>query len=335
MAQAAPADARPALARRPPPRVRAAASHAGPRLGRRTSAEMGNVGRTTPRVVLTDEVQLHFKGQRVNKEVAELLKGWFEEGAPLGLTPEVLEQVMRLQGRARPFFETFDTDGNGKVDAFEVLAAFIILASGTVDEKIEAVFPVFDFSAAGRLNFDEANILVHSVYRGLQKVCKTTPVDDEAIIEVCRQMFDSHNLPYDRQITKEQVKRWLRSDFEAAAFIDVFHRSYSLVEVEASLAEREQRQAAVFHELCGPASSSVPAETLFGSDALRQALLPEEPGANAAEPPAAARPADPEEALRALFAEAAAGAAPGPPTGFVSLDRFAEAAGAPLLGARR
>lgn len=234
---------------------------------------MGNVGLTTPRVVLQNEVQLHLKAGRVKKDVADLIKAWFEDGAPLGLTMEMFEQVFRLQGRpVANFFNTFDTDGNRKVDAFEAFAATIILASGTVDEKMESIFPIFDFSGSGRLNFDETNILVHSVYRGLQKVCGTTPIEDAAIIEVCQQVFDAHNLPYDKQVTKEQVKRWLRNDIEAFKFIDVFHNGHSLPDLEESLAQREQAQAALFTQLAGSASKEVPVDTLLRSDAFRQSL---------------------------------------------------------------
>mmetsp|Transcript_157923 Transcript_157923/g.287768 ORF Transcript_157923/g.287768 Transcript_157923/m.287768 type:complete len:335 (+) Transcript_157923:39-1043(+) len=235
---------------------------------------MGNVGLTTPRVVLQNELQLHLKGARVKKDVAEIVKAWFEDGAPLGLTKEMFEQVFRLQGRpVATFFNTFDTDGNRKVDAFEAFAVTIILANGTVDEKIESIFPIFDFSGQGRLNFDETNILVHSVYRGLQKVCGTAPVEDAAIIEVCQQLFDAHNLPYDKQVTKEQVKRWLRNDIEASKFIDVFHNGHSLPDLEESLAQREQVQAALFTQLCGSTSrDTVPVDSLLRSDAFRHSL---------------------------------------------------------------
>jgi len=57
-------------------------------------------------------------------------------------------------------------------------------------------------------------------------------------------MFDSHNLPYENTISKEQFKRWLKNDIEATKFVDAFHCGYSLPDVEAILAKKEQRQAA-------------------------------------------------------------------------------------------
>lgn len=231
---------------------------------------MGNVALTTPRVVLQDDVQLHFKAAHI-REVEEIVRGWFEDNAPLGLNETGFRRTFNLQGDACKFFERFDTDSNGKVDAFEVLAAHVVLSNGTLEDKIDVVFPVFDFSSAGFLNFDEMNILINSTYRGLRKLCGTPEIDDPALVEVCRQMFDSHNLPYDQTISKEQFKRWLKNDIEATKFVDMFHNGYSLPDVEATLAQREQIQAAIFSQLCS-VGSSVSVSALVGSEQLRRSL---------------------------------------------------------------
>lgn len=233
---------------------------------------MGNVAITTPRVVLQDDIQLHFKAASVT-EVEELIHGWFEDGAILGLTEDVFKKTLRLHGNASKFFQCFDTDNNKKVDAFEVLAALIVLSNGTINEKIDTLFPVFDFSSSGYLNFDEMNILIHSTYRGLHKLVKTPEIEDKALSDVCGQMFDSHNLPYDSTVSKEQFKRWLKNDMEATKFVDAFHCGYSLPDVEAILAKKEQRQAAIFSQLLPPGvGAGVPVLALLGSDALKQSL---------------------------------------------------------------
>jgi hypothetical protein len=243
---------------------------------------MGNVATTTPRVVLQEDVQLHFKAATV-KEVEEVVHNWFEEGATLGLSEEIFQKTLCLHSNASKFFQCFDTDHNKKVDAFEVLAALIILSNGTIPQKIDTIFPVFDFSSSGFLNFDEMNILVHSTYRGLHKLVNTpAPKDpetrileigDKELSDVCSQMFDSHNLPYDQSISKEQFKRWLKNDIEATKFVDAFHCGYSLPDVEAVLAKKEERQAAVFyHLLQGKVGGCVPVVELLYSEALKQSL---------------------------------------------------------------
>lgn len=232
---------------------------------------MGNVALTVPRAVLTNHIQLHFKAGKVADDVGDLVRGWLQDGAPLGLTVALFQEVLGLQDKVQEVFDAFDTDRNGKVDAFEVLSVVVVLAHGSLDDKIEALVPVFDFSGDAVLNFDEVNILVHSVYRGLHKICKTPVVPDVEIVDICRRMFDSHNLPYDRPVTKEQFKRWLRSDVDASAFIDIFHNAYALPDIEVALAQKEQTQAVIFTQLSrGGGSAAVTA--LHGSEAFRRAL---------------------------------------------------------------
>lgn len=209
-----------------------------------------------------------------------MIYGWFEDGAPLGLTLEMFGRILGVQGQvAEVFFRTFDTDRNQKVDAFEVLTAIIILSHGSIEEKLESIFLVIDFEGSGQLNFDEVNILIHSIYRGLRKVCGTAAVDDNEIIEVCRRLFDSHNLPYDRRVTKEQIRRWLRSDAEASSFIDLFHAALPLPIVEAALTEREQALSKIFSQLCERLGApEVPARQLCLSEPFKAALgSPPEP----------------------------------------------------------
>lgn len=236
---------------------------------------MGNGGLTRPRLLLESELQLHFKRANVNQEVTAILSGWFEDGAPLGLTLEMFRQVLALQGQQHTFFQEFDTDMNQKVDAFELLSAYAMLSGGSMDEKIEVVLPIFDFAGTAKLNFDEANILIHSVCRGVRKVCVHlgAKVDDNDVIQVCRRLFDAHNLPYDQHITKDQLRRWLRSDVEASSFLDIFHNSIALPDAEASLARHEELQAKVFSQLSTPLGlTSIPLQELLQSESLRQSV---------------------------------------------------------------
>jgi len=205
--------------------------------------------------VLQSDVQIYFATLQLQRDVAELVKGWFEDGAPLGLMLGTFKQLLRLDGsgNADPdaLFHLFDTDGNQKADALEVLCAVILLAKGTVEEKLEALFPIFDFSSNGSYSFDELNILVHSVCRGLSKACLTPRAKDEDLVVACRQMFDAHNLPYEKPISRDQVKRWVRNDVEATHFVKALQDVVSLPMLEVELARREEAQAAAFAQLCG------------------------------------------------------------------------------------
>merc|ERR1719242_2651754 len=85
-------------------------------------------------------------------------------------------------------------------------------------------------------------------------------------------MFDAYNLPYDKNINKEQMRRWMHNDVEAVRFIDAFHMACSMPEVEAVLAKREKDQKAVLSQLCGGVTSFVPVNGLLLSDVFRQSL---------------------------------------------------------------
>jgi len=270
---------------------------------------MGNAALKTSRAVLREEVQLHFRSGQVGRDVEEVIRGWFEDGAPMGLTLTMFQRVFDLQAaHAEEYFKIFDTDQNKKVDAFEALCVLIVLAEGTWEAKVDTIFPVFDFSSSGRLNFDEANIMLQSICRGLSKVCKTPMVDDNTLLKVCRQMFDAHNIRYDDTISKEQFRRWLKTgSVEAAKFLDVFQNSCSFVDVEAQIAEREQNQAAVFSQVT--ASNQVSPEVILQSDLFRAAI--EEPARG---PPS-------QDELEALVAKMVTRGAAGPS---VSLDRYVE-----------
>jgi len=192
----------------------------------------------------------------------------------LGLTLDMFKHVLRLGDKVdvEALFKVFDSDGNQKVDAFELLSAAIFLAEGHLEEKIEALFPIFDFSGAGRLSFDEVNILLQSVSRGLTKVCSSQPVGDDELMDACRRAFDAHNLRYDKQVSREQVKRWMRNDVEAVRFIDAFHRACVLSEATAAMTKKQEVQLGVFAQLSGGSASGVSVHDLFRSDALQKSL---------------------------------------------------------------
>jgi len=235
-------------------------------------AEMGQGSDKMARVVLHTPEQTHFPGI-VKDDAAEIVKGWFEDGAPLGLDLEGFESVTRLPSTmVQRFFDIFDTDRNQKVDAFEVLSAMVVLSNGGLEEKIDILLPVFDFSGMGQMNFDETNIFLHSICRGLQKVCASAPVEDQAVVSFCQSMFDSHNIPYSKHITSDQIKRWLRSDVDIARYLECFHGSLVLPECLKELDRLRQSQTKIMGELSGNVPVPVAVEDVLASRELLASL---------------------------------------------------------------
>ncbi|KAL6041137.1 Calcineurin subunit B type 1 [Balamuthia mandrillaris] len=60
-------------------------------------------------------------------------------------------------------FSTFDADGNGKVDPFELLDGIAIIAYGTVEEKAEFTFKAIDKNGDGHITQAEFNEYIRKV----------------------------------------------------------------------------------------------------------------------------------------------------------------------------
>jgi Ca2+-binding EF-hand superfamily protein len=212
--------------------------------------------------------------------VEDIVISWFAAGAPLALTKDSFPEFLQAANTAGStgtdavavsLFEMFDTDGNGKVDALEILGAAVVLAQGNVDAKMATLFRIFDFAGTRSFNFDEVEIFLHCVCRGLAKVCDVSVVADDELMESCKQMFDAHNLPYEQVIKTDQIRRWLRSDMEAASFVATYHGSISLPAAEERLAQYEAVQAEFFSGTSG-GGERMPVKELLNSEEFIKAF---------------------------------------------------------------
>jgi len=48
-----------------------------------------------------------------------------------------------------------DMDGNGSIDSYEFMCAMALLAHGTLEEKAQLIFGLYDFNKSGTLSKDE------------------------------------------------------------------------------------------------------------------------------------------------------------------------------------
>ena len=78
--------------------------------------------------------------------------------------------------------EYFDLDGDGKIDQYEFTCALALLAEGTINEKTEFIFRLYDFNKSESLSKDELTILMTNVMTGIAKVSKS-PIPKIAQIE--------------------------------------------------------------------------------------------------------------------------------------------------------
>lgn len=56
--------------------------------------------------------------------------------------------------------ELLDLDGNGAIESYEFMCAMAMLAHGTIDEKAELVFNLYDKDKSGLLEKNEMDLLL-------------------------------------------------------------------------------------------------------------------------------------------------------------------------------
>jgi uncharacterized protein (DUF924 family)/Ca2+-binding EF-hand superfamily protein len=92
-------------------------------------------------------------------------RGFEQLVRPLFSDSPALESVLGT------LYELLDLDYDGTVDAGEILVALVALCSGSLEEKLEVCFQIFDADQSGRLDRDELRDLVHTtLLRGLHVV---------------------------------------------------------------------------------------------------------------------------------------------------------------------
>jgi len=237
---------------------------------------MGNKICFHPRVILTQDIALHFRSSNLVRDVLPIIDKWRAEGADLCFGLKEFEQTFDVVVETERQFEAFDTDRNGRVDAHEVLMVYILLSTGDVQKKVDTVFSVFDFSGsrarAGSINFDEAMIMIEACVKGIQKVCETDfKIPDDEIFFHCKSLFDMHRVPHSGRISQKQFKEWTLADPSPRSFIYLFHNSQGLPDIYAQVQRVNLEQGRVF-QMLAQGQLSVAPDALKASEDFRRAL---------------------------------------------------------------
>jgi len=215
---------------------------------------MGNKICFHPRVVLTEDIALHFKSSHLTRDVMPIIAKWQKEGSELCFSLYDFEQTFDIVNESERQFRVFDTDANGRVDAHEILMVYILLASGEMQKKIDTVFTTFDFAGSrgsgGTISFDEAMIMIDACVKGVQKVCNMDfKIPDDEIFFYCKSMFDMHRVDHAGRITQKQFTEWVGADASPRAFVNLFHNAQGLPDIYAEVQKTNLEQARVFQIL--------------------------------------------------------------------------------------
>lgn len=237
---------------------------------------MGNKICFHPRVILTEDIALHFKSSNLLRDVLPIIDKWRADGAELCFGPAEFQATFDVVKDLERQFSVFDTDSNGRVDAHEVLMVYILLACGEVAEKVDAVFSTFDFAGCRghihSLNFEEAMIMLEACVKGVQKVCEVDfEIPDDEIFFHCKSLFDMHRVPHTGRITRKQFKDWCMKDPTPKAFVELFHDSQGLPDIYSQVNHLNLEQSQVF-QLLARGTLHVSAHTLRDSEDWRRTL---------------------------------------------------------------
>lgn len=235
---------------------------------------MGNKICSHPRVILTEDIALHFKSSNLTRDVIPIVDKWRKQGADLCLDQADFMRIFDVVSDVQKHFDVFDTNRDGKIDAHEVIMVYILLSTGSEDLKIDTVFSVYDFARrkGGTLNFEEVMILLHACVQGVRKVCDAEfGIADDEIYFHCLSLFDMHRKGRDGAIDRKDFEAWIREDPGPHAFVSLLNDAQGLPDIFAAELERNMKQALVFQMLaCG--KLHVSPDDLLGSSEFRASL---------------------------------------------------------------
>jgi len=125
-------------------------------------------------------------------------------------------------------FDCFDRDDNGVVDLMELICGISLFCAGSEDDKIHAVFGIFDENGDGFISMDEMYKFLTSVFKvvltpGVAGVMNSMGVQVESPEDLASvtalECFKSADLNHDGKISTDEFKRWFYAPRSDPAFL--------------------------------------------------------------------------------------------------------------------
>lgn len=125
-------------------------------------------------------------------------------------------------------FDLFDRDDNNIVDMMELICGISLLCSGTEDDKIHAVFNVFDENGDGFISMDEMFKFLTSVFKvvltpnvmGVLNSMGVTVESAEDLASVTAlECFKTADLNHDGKLNVDEFKKWFYAPRNDPAFL--------------------------------------------------------------------------------------------------------------------
>ena len=109
-------------------------------------------------------------------------------------------------------FKKFDKDNDGIIDQYEFTTALAMLCHGTLEEKAELIFDLYDFDQSKYISRDELTILMKNSLTALRSLEGAGPPSLTEIVQKANDVFTKADQDDNERITLDEFKSFLRTD---------------------------------------------------------------------------------------------------------------------------
>jgi len=109
-------------------------------------------------------------------------------------------------------FRVLDTDGNGLVDARELLGALAVLSRGHLTERMTLLFDVFDLNRETEMAFDECFLMIRRTLAGLRKMVGIHSPPEKVVHNMVKQVWKQARKHRDVRINHADWYTWWSVD---------------------------------------------------------------------------------------------------------------------------
>lgn len=103
-------------------------------------------------------------------------------------------------------------DGNGKIDSYEFVCALAMMAHGTLEEKAELIFGLYDFDGSKYISRDELVILMTNSMTALNSMNKKPAPSIREVETKTDEYFTKIDTNKDKKITLKEFKSFVKKD---------------------------------------------------------------------------------------------------------------------------
>ncbi|CAF1583802.1 unnamed protein product [Adineta ricciae] len=112
---------------------------------------------------------------------------------------------------AEHVFRCFDTNGDRKVSFREFLLALHTTAHGTLEQKLEWAFHLYDRDGDGYISRDEMFVIIDAIYKMIGSTAQL-PEDESTAEKRTNKIFRSYDNDRDGRLSREEFIRGAKAD---------------------------------------------------------------------------------------------------------------------------